>query len=145
MHVVCPHCDAVNRVPETRLRQGPKCGTCKEPLFDGKPAKLDETRFARHRDRNSIPVFVDFWAPWCGPCHAMAPAFEKAAGSLEPAMRLAKVNIDETQALAGALGIQSIPTLVMFAGGREVGRMSGAMGAEAIVRWAQSTAPRAAS
>ena len=135
VHVVCPHCDAVNRVPAERLGEEAKCGKCREPLFAGAPLALDEGRFAKHLGRGDLPLVVDFWAPWCAPCRAMAPAFEAVARRIEPRARLIKVNTEEAQALAGRYGIRSIPTLVIFRGGREVARTSGAMDAAALESW----------
>lgn len=123
----CPHCGAVNRVPAERLADGPTCGRCKGRLFEGRPLLLDDAGFRLHRDRGSLPLLVDFWARWCGPCHAMAPAFDAAARELEPLVRLGKIDIDAVPAVAGALGIRSVPTLILFDGGREVKRASGAM------------------
>lgn len=137
LHVVCPHCDAVNRVPAERLGADPNCGQCHRPLFRGLPAALDEQRFARHLGRSDLPLLVDFWAPWCGPCRMMAPAFESAARQLEPRVRLVKVNTEENQALAGRLGIRSIPTLALFRGGSELARTAGAMDMSRIVAWAR--------
>ena len=138
LHLVCPHCDAVNRVPHARLGERPNCGQCRQPLFAGQPTELDSARFERHLERNDIPVLVDFWAPWCGPCRMMAPAFAQAAGMLEPLFRLAKVNTEAEPALGTRFGIRSIPTLALFSKGREVARQPGAMGAADIVRWARS-------
>ena len=139
--LVCPHCDALNRVPTARLADGPRCGQCHQPMFQAKPVPLTEERFRRHVAHSGIPLLVDFWASWCGPCHAMAPQFEAAAQALEPRMRLVKVSTEEAPRLAQELGIRSIPTLAIFAGGREVARQAGAMPAGRIVGWAQAAAP----
>ncbi len=138
LHVVCPRCHAVNRLPAQRLAEGGTCGRCKTALFPGQPVELDEAGFERHVGRSDIPLVVDFWAPWCGPCKMMAPAFAQAARMLEPRYRLAKVNTDEAQALAARFGIRSIPTLALFRGGREVARQAGAMDTTGIVRWVQA-------
>jgi thioredoxin 2 len=138
LHVVCPSCDAVNRVPSGRLAQGAKCGKCHRPLFVAVPLVLDERRFARHIERSDLPVVVDFWAPWCGPCRMMAPAFEEAARRLEPRVRLAKLNTEEAQGLAMRFGIRSIPTLAVFRRGREVARTSGAMDLGRLVSWIEA-------
>ena len=136
LQVVCPHCDAINRVPAARLGEGPRCGTCRAALFEAKPVALSEARFRRHLRHSGIPLLVDFWASWCGPCRAMAPAFEAAAQSLEPRMRLVKVSTEEAPGLAAELAISSIPTLALFAGGREVARQAGALPARGIIAWA---------
>jgi thioredoxin 2 len=139
--VPCPHCGALNRVPEQRLGEAPDCGKCHRPLFTGKPLALDEAAFALHVERGGLPVLVDFWAPWCGPCRMMAPQFEQAAAQLEPRVRLAKVDTEAEPGLGGRFGIRSIPTLALFARGREVARQAGAMGAADIVRWVTSRLP----
>jgi thioredoxin 2 len=135
LHLVCPHCHATNRVPAARLGQAPNCGQCHRPLFDAHPLELTAATFDKHISRNDIPVLVDFWAPWCGPCKMMAPQFAQAAGLLEPQVRLAKVNTEAEQGLGAQYGIRSIPTLALFRGGREIARQPGAMGAQDIVNW----------
>jgi thioredoxin 2 len=137
-HVICPECGAKNAIPSERLNDKPRCGKCRTPLFSAHPVALDQAGFNRHVAGDDIPVLVDFWAPWCAPCRAMAPAFESAAAELEPGMRLAKLNTEEEQAVGARYNIRSIPTLVMFHKGREVARQSGAMRAGDIVRWARA-------
>lgn len=136
VHVVCPHCDATNRVPAARLSEAPKCGSCGGPLFEGRPVSLSEPRFRHHLGRSGIPLLVDFWASWCGPCRSMAPEFEAAARVLEPRVRLVKVSTEEAPGLATELRITGIPTLALFADGQAVARQSGAMPAKRIVDWA---------
>ncbi len=138
LHIVCPDCTAVNRIPSARLNQHPKCGKCHQPLFTGHPVELNGEIFQKHMIRNDILVLVDFWAPWCGPCKAMAPAFEQASVQMTPRVRFSKVDTEAEQALAEKFGIRSIPTLVLFQNGREVARQAGAMGEADIVRWVQS-------
>lgn len=135
--VICPHCLGANRVAREKLADAPRCGKCHEPLFTRHPLPVGAAGFSAHTARGTLPVLVDFWAPWCGPCRTMAPAFEQAAGMLEPHVRLLKVDTEQEQQLAGAHGIRSIPTLMLFSGGQELKRMSGAMDARRIVEWAR--------
>ena len=137
VHIVCPYCHATNRVREDGVTAA-RCGQCRRPLFDGHSIGLTSEAFTRHVQHSGIPVVVDFWAPWCGPCRMMAPAYEAAAKELEPSVRFAKVNTDEEQDLAGRLGIQSIPTVILFKEGREVARQAGAMGAPQLMNWIRS-------
>jgi thioredoxin 2 len=136
LHIVCPQCDAVNRVPAARLAAEPVCGKCQQVLFTGRPLDLSSARFLKHVERSDIPVLVDFWAPWCGPCRTMAPFYEQATQRLEPRFRVVKVNTEESQDLGARFAIRSIPTLALFKGGREVARQPGAMDATNIIAWA---------
>ena len=139
LHVVCPHCHTTNRVRADDLASAPDCGQCHRPLFEGEPLPLDEASFDKHITRSQIPVVVDFWAPWCGPCLQMAPFFHEAAQQLEPQARLAKLDTEAHQSIAARYGIRSIPTMIVFRGGREVARTSGARGAGDIVRWVRQS------
>ena len=140
LQVLCPHCDAINRVPAARLADQPVCGACRRPLFEGHPLPVDEAGFRRHLRASGLPLLADFWASWCGPCRVMAPEFEAAAAQLEPSFRLLKVSTEEAPALAQDLGIRSIPTLALFRNGQEVARTAGAMQARQIVAWARGAA-----
>ncbi len=138
VHVVCPHCDAVNRVLQERLADRGTCGSCKAPLFDRHPVALTERNFDRHIGRSGLPVVVDFWAAWCGPCRAMAPHFERAAGELEPRVRLAKLDTEAAPGIAARYGVRSIPTLVLFRGGVEAARQAGVMDLPHLLHWVRS-------
>lgn len=145
LHVVCPHCHTTNRIESDDLGKAPDCGSCHAGLFTGHPANLSATDFERHITRGDLPVLVDFWAPWCGPCRMMAPAYEQAAAQLEPKVQVVKVNTDEAQGLGARLNIRSIPTLALFVGGREIARQAGAMSAADIVRWTHGQLSRVAT
>ena len=137
-HLVCPHCEAVNRVPAAKLSAAPKCGRCKEPLFTGVPVELSDQTFERHLKRNDVPMVVDFWAPWCGPCKMMAPHFKSVTAEMEPQARFAKLNTEQAQRTAAQYNIRSIPTVAVFHNGREIARQAGAMDARMLRQWIES-------
>lgn len=135
IHIVCPHCDAVNRIPADKPAQAAKCGRCHRAIFEGKPVDVDNGRLEKHVKDNGIPVVVDFWAPWCGPCRMMAPAYARVAAQLEPKVRLLKVDTQANPAAAETYNIQAIPTLMLFRGGRTVDRVSGALDEGSLRQW----------
>lgn len=137
-HIVCPSCSAINRIPAAKIDARPACGKCRKSLFNQRPVALNSENFQKHINKNDIPVVVDFWAPWCGPCKMMAPAFEQAAAQLEPRARLAKLNTEDEQNIGARLNIRSIPTMVVFKNGREVARQAGAMSAADIRSWVEN-------
>ncbi|MFZ0467642.1 MAG: thioredoxin TrxC [Thiogranum sp.] len=137
-HLVCPHCDAVNRIPAEKLSANPRCGRCKEPLFTGSPVELSDRNFDKHLKRNDVPLVVDFWAPWCGPCKMMAPHFKSVTAQMEPRVRFAKLNTEQAQRTAAQYNIRSIPTVAIFRNGREVARQAGALDARRLTQWLQS-------
>lgn len=137
-HIVCPHCGAINRIPAERSAAAAQCGSCKSKLFGGHPQAVDAAAFDRHIGKGDVPVLVDVWAPWCGPCRSMAPQFEKAAQMLEPNVRLLKLNSDEQPAISARYDIRSIPTMLLFKGGKLAARTAGAMDAGSIAAWVKS-------
>ena len=138
LKTVCPHCATINQLPSDKLDQSPSCGRCGEAIYNGKPVALDDATLARHVRNSEQPLLVDFWADWCGPCKMMAPHFATAAGQLEPHIRLAKVDTEQARNSAAQFNIRSIPTMILFSGGKEIARQSGAMQAPQIVQWVQS-------
>ncbi|MGH8400394.1 MAG: thioredoxin TrxC [Gammaproteobacteria bacterium] len=140
LHVACPACGAKNRLPEARLDQQPKCGRCGKPLFSAHPVELTDANFETLLKGTDLPVIVDCWATWCGPCRMFAPVFEEAARTLEPGFRLAKLDTDANPRSSATLGIRSIPTLIAFRGGKEIARTSGAMPLNQFLQWARQQA-----
>jgi len=140
--IVCGHCGKINRLPAERAANGARCGSCHQPIFSGHPIEVDEEAFGRHVANSDIPVLVDVWAPWCGPCRSMAPMFERAAQELEPKVRLLKLNSDNAPSVSSRLGISGIPTLLLMSKGREIARTSGAMDTKRIVAWTMAGLPR---
>jgi thioredoxin 2 len=135
IHVVCGHCDSVVRLPEERLGEEARCPKCRHPIFEGKPVTLTEANFDRHIERNDLPIVVDFWAPWCGPCIAMAPHFEAVARELGRKLRFAKLNTQDEPGPASRFNIRGIPTLIVFRGGKESARQAGAMDSTRLTSW----------
>jgi thioredoxin 2 len=137
--IACPHCHALVRTPESRLQDNPTCARCKQPVLSGKPVNLDAAAFATHANNASYPVLVDFWAPWCGPCRAMAPVLDRVASELGTRVQVGKVNTDENQEIAERFGIRSIPTLILFRGGQEIARRSGSGDFGSTARWIEES------
>lgn len=139
--VPCPHCDSLNRLPTDRRYEPGRCGRCRSPLFTGVPIDLDEARFDRHAGSSDLPILVDFWAPWCGPCRAMAPTFSALAEELEPHLRHGKVDVDAQPRLAARHGIRAVPTIALFRGGRELVRHAGGLPGNALRQWVEQHLP----
>jgi thioredoxin 2 len=135
--VGCAHCAALNRVPQERLAEGPKCGKCKNPLLPPTPVAVSESTFDAAVTRTELPVVVDFWASWCAPCRMMAPNFERVAGELSPRVRFAKLDTEAAPNVAGRFAIRGIPTLILFRNGAEAARVSGAMDARSLRAWVE--------
>lgn len=137
MHYTCPHCATINHLPTDKALQEARCGRCKKSLFDGKPVELSDSNFNRFLTKNDLPVVVDFWASWCGPCQMMGPIFNDVCGQMQHQLRFAKVNTEQAQAVSAQLGIRSIPTLILFHGGKEIDRLAGALPAQQLTQWIQ--------
>ena len=135
IHIICPACQAKNRIPTAKLAAGPACGACKASLFPGAPFELDEARLNKHLKNDEVPLLVDFWAPWCGPCRTMAPMFADASRQMSPAVRFAKLDTEQHQSVGARFQIRGIPLIILFDKGREIARQTGVMNAGQIVSW----------
>jgi len=138
IYLVCGHCTKVNRISRDKPADAARCGACHQPLFDGQPANVDESGFDTHISRSDIPVLVDVWAPWCGPCRQMAPHFEQAARMLEPDVRFLKINADQSPRISVQYNIRGIPALLLLRGGKLIAQTAGAMDANRIVTWTRA-------
>ncbi len=138
LHIVCAKCSSINRLPRNRIAAHPGCGKCKKPIFNALPIELSAYNFNKHLNNDQIPLLVDFWAAWCGPCKMMAPILEQAAARLEPYVRVAKLDTEKEQGIAAQYNIRSIPTMIIFKDSRETARQSGAVDIESLINWVQT-------
>ena len=145
LHVVCPHCDGVNRLPGSRLADAPKCGRCKSALFTGEPLALDGARLEKHLSSSDLPLVIDFWAGWCGPCRTMAPIFARAAADLEPRARFVKVDVDANPQAAARFGVRGIPALFVVQSGKVLAHQAGLGDVSLLRDWVERFAPRLAA